>query len=152
MLKDALIFCKESIFRTINFFKPTMFKINYVLLVVGKFQKQKTDSQSIFNNKFEFLVKISKQLGIRKSILQTSEAHQNFHLIPKWPKLWNLNLYLHLKRLSLGPDETKFLSCTQGACISKSVLLHIMLVAKVLFLISMEVTTPPSIKVSVLES
>ena len=75
MLKDALIFCKESIFRTINFFKPTVLKIDYVLLVVGKFQEEKTDLQSIFDNKFEFLVKVSKKLGLRKSFLQTSEAH-----------------------------------------------------------------------------
>ena len=45
------------------------------LLIVGKFQKLKTDFYSIFSNKFEFLVKISKKLGLRKSIFQTSKAN-----------------------------------------------------------------------------
>ena len=52
-----------------------MLKIDYVLLVVGKFQKSKTDLLSIFSDKFEFLVKILKKLELRKSILQTLEAH-----------------------------------------------------------------------------
>ena len=43
MSKDTLIFHKESIFRTTNFFKPTMLKIDYVLLIVGKFQISKAD-------------------------------------------------------------------------------------------------------------
>ena len=74
-LKDTLIFCKDSIFGTINFFKPTKLKINYVLLVVGKFQNSKTDLLSIFSDKFKFLVKILKKPGLRKSILRASEAH-----------------------------------------------------------------------------
>ena len=52
-----------------------MLKNDHILLVVGKFQKSKTDLKSIFSDKCEFLIEILKKLGLRKSILLTSEAY-----------------------------------------------------------------------------
>ena len=55
------------------------------------------------------MVQKSKKSVLRKSIFGTSEAHQNFQLIPKWLKFWILSLYLHLKRLRLGPVQNQIL-------------------------------------------
>ena len=72
-------------------------------------KNSKADLQSIFSHKFEFLVEISKNDVLKKSILRTSEAHQNFQLIPKWLKFCILSLYLLIKRLRLGPKQNQIL-------------------------------------------
>ena len=55
----------ESIFKTISLFKPTMQKKDFILIEVNKFQKLNADLQSIFSDKFEFMVEIKKKLAIK---------------------------------------------------------------------------------------
>ena len=75
-LKDTLIFFHKSIFEAISFSNPFYKKNYYIWIEVGKFQKSKTDLQSIFIEKIWILgPNLKKNSVLRKSTLGTSEAH-----------------------------------------------------------------------------